>query len=51
MLPKLCLIIGWTAIISPLLHILSDLLEVFGGGFSAIQLWINYSESDRRQYS
>ena len=42
MLPKLRLIIGWTAIISPLLHILSDLLEVFGGGFSASQLWINY---------
>ena len=42
MLPKLRLIISLTAIISPLLHILSDLLEVFGGGFSAIQLWINY---------
>ncbi|MGB5634281.1 MAG: hypothetical protein WBM44_21535 [Waterburya sp.] len=42
MLPKLRLIIGWTAIISPLLYILSDLLEVFGGGFAASQLWINY---------
>ena len=42
MLPKLRLIVGWTAIVSPLLHILSDLLEVFGGGFSASQLWINY---------
>ena len=42
MLPKLYLIIGWTAILSPLLHILSDLLEVFGGGFFASQLWINY---------
>lgn len=42
MLLKLRLIIGWIAIISPLLHILSDLLEVFGGGFAASQLWINY---------
>ena len=42
MLPKLHLIIGWTAIISPLLHILSDLGEVFGGGYSASQLWVNY---------
>ena len=42
MLPKLRLIIGWTAIISPLLHILSDLVEVFGGGYSASQLWLNY---------
>ena len=42
MLPKLPLIIGWIAIISPLLHILSDLLEVFGGGYGASQLWINY---------
>ena len=42
MLPKLPLIIGWIAIISPLLHILSDLLEVFGGGYAASQLWINY---------
>ena len=40
--PKLRLVIGWIAIISPLLHILSDLLEVFGGGYTASQLWINY---------
>lgn len=42
MLPKLRLIIGWIAIISPLLYILSDILEVFGGGFAPSQLWINY---------
>ena len=42
MLPELHLIIGWIAIISPLLHILSDILEVFGGGYAASQLWINY---------
>ncbi len=36
------LIIGLATLISPILHILSDLLELFGGGFSSSQLWINY---------
>jgi hypothetical protein len=36
MLSKLRLIIGWTAIILPFLHILSDLFKVFGGGFSTV---------------
>lgn len=35
-------IIGLTAIATSSLHILSDLLELIGGGFSASQLWINY---------
>ncbi len=39
---NLRLIIGLVTVISPILHILSDLLEVFGGAFSAEQLWINY---------
>ena len=39
---NLRLIVGLTIIIASTLHILSDLLEVFSGGFSAEQLWINY---------
>lgn len=39
---NLRLIIGLATIIASTLHILSDLLEVFSGGFSADQLWINY---------
>ena len=35
-------LIGLATIIAFTLHILSDLLEVFTGGFSAEQLWINY---------
>lgn len=42
-LPRnLRLIIGLATIIAFTLHILSDLLEVFSGGFFAAQLWINY---------
>jgi len=29
-------------VIAAVLHVLSDLMEVFSGGFSAWQLWINY---------
>ncbi len=39
---NLRLIIGLATIIASTLHILSDFLEVFSGGFSADQLWINY---------
>ncbi len=39
---NLRLIIGLPTIIASTLHILSDVLEVFSGGFSANQLWINY---------
>ncbi|MGK7893629.1 MAG: hypothetical protein AB4372_08395 [Xenococcus sp. (in: cyanobacteria)] len=39
---NLRVIIGLATIIAFTLHILSDLLEVFSGGFSAAQLWINY---------
>ncbi len=39
---NLRLITGLATIITFTLHILSDLLEVFSGGFSATQLWINY---------
>lgn len=39
---NLRLIIALTTIAASTLHILSDLLEVFSGGFSANQLWINY---------
>ena len=35
-------LIAITAIIAPTLHILSDVLEWTGGGFSPIQLTINY---------
>ena len=35
-------IIGLATIIASTLHILSDVLEVLSGGFSANQLWINY---------
>ncbi len=39
---NLRLIIGLATIMAFTLHILSDFLEVFSGGFSAAQLWINY---------
>ena len=35
-------IVGITAIIAPALHLFSDILEWAGGGFSPIQLLINY---------
>lgn len=39
---NLRLLIGFTTVIAPTLHTISDLLEVTGGGFSANQLWLNY---------
>ena len=39
---NLRLIIGFATIIASILYILSDVLEILGGGFSASQLWINY---------
>ena len=39
---NLRLTIGLATLIASTLHILSDFLEVSGGGFSADQLWINY---------
>ena len=32
--------VGLAALISPVLHTLSDLLELLGGGFSSIQLYV-----------
>lgn len=34
--------VGLTAVIAPFLHSVSDLIEYYQGGFSIIQLWINY---------
>lgn len=39
---NLRLIVGFVTIIAFTLHILSDVLEILGGGFSVNQLWINY---------
>jgi hypothetical protein len=36
-------VIGITAIVAPTLHLISDLLEWVGGGFSRTQLLINYA--------
>jgi hypothetical protein len=35
-------LIGIAAIVGPGLHLLSDVLEWVGGGFSPVQLWVNY---------
>lgn len=43
MTKTLCRIIAVTAIIAPLLHLISDILEWNSGGFSRIQLLINYA--------
>jgi hypothetical protein len=40
---KLIYAIAITTMIAPILHILSDLLELMNGGFSQIQLLINYA--------
>lgn len=40
--PGLRRLVGLTAVLAPAMHVLSDLLEAPGGGFSAWQLWINY---------
>jgi hypothetical protein len=38
----LALVVGLAAIIAPVLHSASDLLEWRQGGFSPLQLWLNY---------
>ncbi|MEM0912936.1 MAG: hypothetical protein AAGJ37_18320 [Pseudomonadota bacterium] len=38
----LCTLTGASAIVAPAIHILTDLVEWFSGGFSSTQLWINY---------
>ena len=43
MTKTLCWIIALTAIAAPALHLLSDILEWIGGGFSRTQLLINYA--------
>ena len=35
-------LIGGAAILGPGLHLLSDIMEWVGGGFSPAQLWVNY---------
>lgn len=35
-------LVGISAVIAPFLHLLSDLIEWFQGGFSTGQLWLNY---------
>lgn len=37
-----CWIVAITAIVAPTLHLLSDVLEWTSGGFSRLQLFINY---------
>jgi hypothetical protein len=39
---KLRLLVGLTALIAPFLHSLSDFIELYQGGFSTAQLWLNY---------
>lgn len=36
-------LVGWTAIVAPLLHTATDVLEWTQGGFSRAQLWLNYA--------
>jgi hypothetical protein len=36
-------VIAMTAIVAPTLHLLSDVLELTGGGFSQVQLLVNYA--------
>lgn len=43
MTKTLCRIIAVTAIVAPLLHLISDVMEWRSGGFSQIQLLINYA--------
>ncbi|MBX7174032.1 MAG: hypothetical protein K1X72_23880 [Pyrinomonadaceae bacterium] len=43
MTKNLCRIIAVTAIIAPTLHLISDAMEWGSGGFSRIQLLINYA--------
>lgn len=36
------LVVGATAVAAPLLHCLTDAMEWYQGGFSSVQLWLNY---------
>jgi hypothetical protein len=35
-------LIGWAAIVAPVLHSITDAMEWFQGGLSPVQLWLNY---------
>lgn len=36
-------LVGWTAIVAPLLHTATGVLEWTQGGFSRAQLWLSYA--------
>lgn len=36
-------LVGWGAIVAPALHSLTDAMEWWQGGFSPLQLWLNYA--------
>jgi len=40
--PYLKIAVGIAAILAPVLHTLTDVMEWCHGGFSAVQLWLNY---------
>jgi hypothetical protein len=35
-------VVGWAAIMAPVLHCITDVMEWHQGGFSPVQLWLNY---------
>jgi hypothetical protein len=39
----LAVLVGVVAVLSPLLHSVTDLMEWYQGGFSRTQLWLNYA--------
>lgn len=38
----LLVVVGWAAIVAPMLHCITDAMEWHQGGFSPMQLWLNY---------
>ena len=40
---KLCIIVGSITLLSSIMYILSDIIELLGGGFSATQLHLTYA--------
>jgi len=38
----LLVVVGWAAIVAPVLHCITDAMEWHQGGFSPLQLWLNY---------
>jgi hypothetical protein len=38
----LLIVVGWAAIVAPVLHCITDAMEWYQGGFSPLQLWLNY---------